>query len=152
MKKVLKFFCCTATLIALLTGSGCISTDYYGESFPAVNSIEVLPFNSVPPDNCQVIGRGTAQGEYSATTDRELLEKLRKLGMRHGADIMVITGRRLLPAGKVANTALYNFIDSTDDPDQVETETEFNEVISGESSSSTRYTRIMYAEFLRKKP
>ena len=98
----------------------------------------------------QIIGRGTASGEYSGTSNADLLQKLRVLGLQHGARAMIIVGNRIVPNGKIADAAQSNFITATDDPDQQETEMEFDEILnSNEFDGKTVFRRIMYAEYLR---
>ena len=62
MKRVFLFFSAIAAFIL----SGCITTDYHGEDFPPTLNIELLPRNSNIPENCRIIGSGTASGEYSS--------------------------------------------------------------------------------------
>ena len=100
----------------------------------------------------ELIGLGHASGEYSGTTNGELQSKLYELGLEHGANAMRIAGVRLVPEGHVVNNAEYNFIEATDDPDQTQFETQMQEDISGDPNQGyTRYKRIMYAEYFRKK-
>ena len=130
---------------------GCISSVYSGKSFAATDSLQVLPLNAENKD-WVFIGLGSASGEYSGTTNAELQQKLYQLGLQHGASAMKITGVRLVPEGHVVNMAEYNYIEATDDPDQTFTETDWQETISGDPNAGyTRYRRIMYAEYYRKK-
>ena len=130
---------------------GCVATEYNGKSFASTDSLQILPWNSAAA-NWFLIGSGSASGEYSGTTNAELKQKLYKLGLQHGAEAMKITGIRLVPDGHVVNMAGYNYIEATDDPDQTFTETDWQEMISGDPNAGyTRYLRIMYAEYFRKK-
>ena len=135
---------------AVLLLSGCISTVYRGETFPATTELQLL---TAVPSEYRIIGRGKAQGEYSGTTRQELENKLRKLGLAHGAEAMIITGTMIVPDGKAVNDANENFIEATDDPDQVEFETFMQETLNPSSDGgSNRFLRIMYAVYLRRKP
>ena len=141
-----------AAALAILLGlaSGCISVKYHGESFPPTEHLEVFHLGKQPPCPMQIIGRGTASGEYSGTSNADLLQKLRALGLQHGAKAMIIVGTRIVPDGKIADAAQSNFITATDDPDQQETEMEFDEILdSNEFEGKTVFRRIMYAEYLR---
>ena len=130
--------------------SGCVSTVYRGETFPATTDLQLL---TAPPANCRIIGRGKAQGEYSGTSNLELENKLRELGLAHGAEAMIIAGTMIVPDGKAVNDADENFIEATDDPDQVEFETFMQEALNPSSDSGgNRFLRIMYAVYLRRKP
>ena len=130
--------------------SGCVSTVYRGETFPATTDLQLL---TAPPANYRIIGRGKAQGEYSGTTNSELENKLCKLGLAHGAEAMIIAGTMIVPEGKAVNDADENFIEATDDPDQVEFETFMQEALNPSSDSGgNRFLRIMYAVYLRRKP
>lgn len=149
MKKV--FF---PVILAVFMGviSGCISTAYQGESFPASASLKIFPAAAQLPTGYAIIGRGKAYGEFSGTDNLELQQKLQHLGMQHGADAMIIAGTRIVPDGKAVNDAPYNFIEATDDPDQTAFETNMQEIITSDpNAGNTRYMRIMYAVFLRKK-
>ena len=131
--------------------SGCVSSTYSGKSFAATGSLQILPLNAENKD-WVFIGQGNAYGEYSGTSNTELRQKLYALGLEHGAEAMKITGVRLVPEGHVVNMAEYNYIEATDDPDQTFTETDWQETISGDPNAGyTRYRRIMYAEYYRKK-
>ena len=130
--------------------SGCVSTVYRGETFPATTDLQLL---TAPSANYRIIGRGKAQGEYSGTTNSELENKLRELGLAHGAEAMIIAGTMIVPDGKAVNDANENFIEATDDPDQVEFETFMQEALNPSSDGgSNRFLRVMYAVFLRRKP
>ena len=140
-----------AALLGVLVLSSCVSVEYQGRSFPPVNSLRILQTGR-EYKNYEFIGWGHASGEYSGTSNAELRNKLYLLGLQHGAEAVRIIGVRLVPAGHVVNMADYNFIEATDDPDQTWTETDMQEVISGDPNSGyTRYKRIMYAEYYRKK-
>lgn len=129
----------------------CVSTGYKGKSFAPTNSLELLQ-KTPNKSEFELIGLGHASGEYSGTTNSELQSKLYDLGLEHGANAMRIAGVRLVPEGHVVNMAEYNFIEATDDPDQTQFETQMQEDISGASNQGyTRYMRIMYAEYFRKK-
>ena len=144
MKRVFLFFAATAAMIL----SGCITSNYRGEDFPPTSNIEILPRSSNTPENFRIIGSGTACGEYSAVTNADLLQKLKTLGMQHGANYMIVIGTRIVPAGKVADTANEDFIMATDDPDQLEFESAMDNDLDPPRSRQT-YKRIMYADFLR---
>ena len=140
-----------ALAIAALGLISCVSTQYAGKSFAPTSSLELL---QKTPDKSEfeLIGLGYASGEYSGTTNGELQSKLYELGLEHGANAMRIAGVRLVPEGHVVNNAEYNFIEATDDPDQTQFETQMQEDISGDPNQGyTRYMRIMYAEYFRKK-
>ena len=140
-----------AAPLLLLVLSSCVSVEYQGKSFAPVGSLQILQ-NDRGYENYEFIGSGHASGEYSGTSNAELKNKLYELGLQHGAEAMKIVGVRLVPTGHVVNMADYNFIEATDDPDQTWTDTDMQEVISGEPNSGyTRYKRIMYAEYYRKK-
>ena len=129
----------------------CVSTKYTGKSFPETHDLLILKSSS-DKSGYELIGTGQASGEYSGTTNGELQSKLYKLGLEHGANAMRIAGVRLVPEGHVVNNAEYNFIEATDDPDQTQFETQMQEDISGDPDQGyTRYMRIMYAEYFRKK-
>ena len=131
--------------------SGCVSTVYRGETFPATNDLQII--TAPVPVDYRVIGRGKAQGEYSGTSNLELENKLRELGLAHGAEAMIIAGTMVVPDGKAVNDANENFIEATDDPDQVEFETFMQEALNPSSDGgSNRFLRVMYAVFLRRKP
>ena len=135
---------------ALLLLNGCISTVYRGETFPAASELQIF---TAQPANYRIIGRGKAQGEYSGTSSSELQSKLRELGLAHGAEAMVISGPVIIPDGKAVNDADENFIEATDDPDQVEFETAVQETLNPSSDrGSGRFLRVMYALYLRRKP
>ena len=135
----------------LLIFCGCVSTEYSGKSFAATASLQVLT-RPAQPSEWVFIGTGNASGEYSGTTNAELQQKLFKLGLQHGAEAMKIAGVRLVPENHVVNMAEYNYIEATDDPDQTWTETDMQETISNDPNAGyTRYRRIMYAEYYRKK-
>lgn len=140
-----------ASLAALLL-SGCVSTLYRGESFPATDEITILSAGAKIPDGYQVIGRGRAQGEYSGTGNDELRSKLSKLGMLHGADIMLVSSGVIVPDGNAVTDAEENFIAATDDPDQVSFDTTMQKILNSSSGSRERFLRIMYAIYLRRKP
>ena len=72
--------------------------------------------------------------------------------MANGANAMVILGVRIVSGGTVANPARVNFIEATDDPDQTATEVEFNNILTDPPPRQGRFERVMYADFLRKKP
>ena len=136
---------------AVLLLSGCVSTVYRGETFPATNVLQII--TAPVPVDYRIIGRGKAQGEYSGTTRQELENKLRELGLAHGAEAMIIAGTMIVPDGKAVNDADENFIEATDDPDQVEFETFMQETLNPSSDGgSSRFLRVMYAVFLRRKP
>ena len=140
-----------AVVSAAVVFTWCVSTDYSGKSFSSTGYLQILPWNS-ERGNWVFIGLGNASGEYSGTTNAELQQKLYNLGLAHGAEAMRITGVRLVPEGHVVNMAEYNYIEATDDPDQTFTETDWQETISGDPNAGyTRYRRIMYAEYYRKK-
>jgi hypothetical protein len=121
------------------------------KSFAATESLQILPLNT-ENKGWLFIALGNASGEYSGTTNAELRQKLYDLGLKHGAEAMKITGVRLVPEGHIVNMAGYNYIEATDDPDQAFTETDWRETISGDPNAGyTRYRRIMYAEYYRKK-
>lgn len=66
---------------------------------------------------------------------------------------MVISGTVIVPDGKAVNDADENFIEATDDPDQVEFETAVQETLNPSSDrGSERFLRVMYALYLRRKP
>ena len=132
----------------LLFLSGCISSVYRGESFPATNTLQVYEFNEKAPANARVIGTGQASGEFSAVSNEDLREKLKSLGLQHGARFMVIIGTRIVPAEKIADSSNEDFLTATDDPDQFETENAMDTILDPPGSRQT-YQRIMYAEFLR---
>ena len=144
MKIVFLFFSAIAAFIL----SGCITTDYHGEDFPPTSNIELLPRNSNIPENCRIIGSGTASGEYSSASNAVLLKNLKTLGMQHGAKYMIVIGTRIVPAEKVADTANEDFLLATDDPDQLEFESAMDNDLDPPRSRQT-YKRIMYADFLR---
>ena len=148
MKKKLKLL---TALSLLLVISSCVSVEYQGRSFAPSSSMQILQ-NAADCKNYEFIGLGQASGEYSGTGNAELKNKLYQLGLQHGAEAMKIAGVRLIPEGHVVNMADYNFIEASDDPDQTWTETDMQEVISGDPNSGyTRYRRVMYAEYYRKK-
>ena len=139
-------------LCTILLLSGCISGEYHGKKYPATASIEILASAIPLPDNYIIIGRGNASGEFSASSNAELQNKLEQLGMANGANAMVILGVRIIQTGTVANPATVNFIEATDDPDQAETEVEFNNILADPPPRQGRFERVMYADFLRKIP
>ena len=146
-----KLFAASAAFLSLLL-SGCIAASYHGESYPATDSIRVLPRNSAVLQNYRIIGTGQASGEFSGVTDGDLQNKLCQLGQQHGAEALVVTGTRIVSSGKAVNDETENFITATDAPDQVMTESAFSEDISADpGNAGTVFTRIMYADYLRKK-
>ena len=148
-----KFLSAVLATAAILFSSGCVSSVYQGKSFPATDSVAIFDSPGKIPRGYTVIGSGRASGEFSGTSNDELRQKLQKLGMQHGANAMVIAGVRIVPDGHVVNDAEYNFIEASDDPDQTATEIAMQETINSDpNAGSTRYMRIMYAQFLRKKP
>ena len=149
MKNQLRRFAIIALTASLVS---CVSTEYNGKSFPETPALLILK-NSSDKSGYELIGTGQASGEYSGTSNEELKSKLYELGLQHGADAMKIAGVRLIPDDHVVNMEPYNFIEATDAPDQTWTETDMQEVISGDPNIGyTRYLRIMYAEYYRKKP
>ena len=145
-----KFRLFAVSLLPLVLAA-CVNVEYQGRSFAPTSSLLILQ-NNKEYRNFELIGLGHASGEYSGTGNAELKNKLYKLGLSHGANAMKIAGVRLVPEGHVVNMAEYNFIEATDDPDQTWTETDMQEVISGDPNAGyTRYRRIMYAEYYRKK-
>ena len=144
MKRVFLFFTVAAAMIL----NGCISTIYRGEDFPPTSQIEILPQDNNIPENLRIIGSGEASGEFSSASQADLLEKLKTLGMQHGARYMVVMGTRIVPAGKVADTGNEDFLTATDDPDQLEFESSMDNDLNPPRSRQT-YKRIMYADFLR---
>lgn len=148
MRRKFKLF---AVSLLPLVLAACVNVEYQGRSFAPTDFLQILQ-NNKEYRNFELIGLGHASGEYSGTGNAELKNKLYKLGLSHGANAMKITGVRLVPEGHVVNMAEYNFIEATDDPDQTWTETDMQEVISGDPNAGyTRYRRIMYAEYYRKK-
>lgn len=137
---------------AALLLSGCVSTLYRGENFPATNEMKILSGSQNIPSGYRIIGRGRASGEYSGTSDAELRCKLRKLGMQHGADIMLVSSGVIVPDGNAVTDAEENFIAATDDPDQVSFDTTMQKILNASSGSRERFLRIMYAIYLRRKP
>ena len=136
---------------AALLLSGCVSGVYHGSSFPATDSLQIWQFDQPIPAGYRIIGRGRAWGEFSGTSQEELQEKLRCMGLQHGADAMKIIGSRVVRSGYAVNTAQYDFFEATDAPDQLETENAIYETVSpNPNAGETEYTRIMYAEFLKK--
>ena len=143
-----RFFRVLAASAVILSFCGCISTVYRGKSFAPTSTIQILPLNGKLPENCHIIGSGTASGEFSAVTDAELLQKLKTSGMQHGARYMIVLGTRTVPDGKAANTGSEDFVTATADPDQWEFESSMNLDLDPPGSRQT-YKRIMYADFLR---
>lgn len=140
----------TAGVLTVLTG-GCISATYKGESFPSTDYIVAYESMQNIPANYVIIGRGKVSGEYSGTTNAELRRKLTRMGMQNGADAMVIIGTRIIPDGQVADSSSDDFITATDAPDQAATEIEFNNILNVPAAENSRFIRIMYADFLRRK-
>ncbi|MBE6368409.1 MAG: hypothetical protein E7052_10975 [Lentisphaerae bacterium] len=149
MKNLLGRCVCAILLLTVLTG--CVSAEYRGESFPATLYINTYQAGQKLPENCVFIGRGVASGEYSGTTESQLLHKLQQLGLAHGADALVVMGCRIVPDGNVADSAREDFISATDAPDQASTEIEFNNIIEDQAAQQSSFIRIMYADFLRYK-
>ncbi len=141
-------------LVLALSGAGCLSTGYRGESFPATASVEVLPRAEKPPAGYEFIGRGWVSGEASATTRSELEARMLELAQAHGADAVVIMGVVLRPAGEMVNDESNDAIVASSDPDQAHTLVAFNQDVGdyGAINRSTRFVRKMYADFLRKGP
>lgn len=129
----------------------CVSTEYKGKSFPETHDLLILKSSSDKSDY-ELVGTGQASGEYSGTSNSELRNRLYELGLEHGANAMRIAGVRLIPEGHVVNMAEYNFIEATNEPDQTQFGTQMQEDISGDPNHGcTRYVRVMYAEYYRKK-
>ena len=139
------------TAMLLILFSGCISTQYNGKTFPAVNNITVIPFGGKAPAQSVYIGRGSASGEFSGTSREDLIAQLRRTGMQNGADFMLLAGSEIIPEGKIADNAENNFVIATDDPDQVAFELDSNEIIGNQNSAQTRFRSIMYALYYRSK-
>jgi len=132
---------------------GCLSSGYRGESFPATGEVTVLPRAEKPPEGYTLIGRGWVSGEASATTRRELEQRMVKLAEQHGADAMVVMGMVLVPAGREGNDAASDTAEASDDFDQYHTQVAFNQDVGDYSAtnSATRFVRKLYADFFRRK-
>lgn len=136
---------------AILLLNGCVSGVYHGSSFPATDSLQTWQFDQPIPAGYRIIGRGRAWGEFSGTSPEELKKKLYRMGLQHGADAMKIIGSRIVRSTYAVNTEPYDFFEATDAPDQLETEIAIYQTVSSDpNAGDTGYTRIMYAEFLKK--
>lgn len=150
MKIILFLFCCILL-------SGCVSYDYVGEKLPEpALSVKVCTDSAaIPQKNYTVLGTATVSGNSQDISREKMIEKLVSEARECGADIVLITGHRVVPA---ATREVQEFSSSFDYDSSSSSWQQLNRDIDrnygnvrsrSQTESVSTYRRIIKAQFIK---
>lgn len=95
-----RFSLVPSLLLLAVLAAGCISFDYEGEVFPAVDEAMLYDSPDAVPRAYEVIGKAAAAGDYRDVSLEQLQKKLRAEAAKRGADAAIVTASQVIPTGE----------------------------------------------------
>ena len=99
-------------LIAILI-SGCLPVDYRGASYAPTQNVKFYRSKTEIPQPFKVMGRAVCSGDYSTTSQEEIVQKLIQRAESAGADAVLLHEYAIVPTGSVREHQLLDMSNSS---------------------------------------